>query len=201
MVKEIDRRTLLKSFTVGALGLGSVVAFGDLIDVFAAPGGQKIALARAIILADMSLCSGCRICEMVCANMNSMGRNASSLARISIEKDYLKGEYKPKLCHQCADPPCLKSCPVNALQVDKKSGTYARVVREEICIGCRSCVEACEKYFQPPRATFDDDREKSIKCHLCFGDPQCVKFCPLGVLRVERSEKGFLVGYPVTQGD
>ena len=62
MVKEIDRRTLLKSLTVGALGFGSVVAFGDLIDVFAAPGGQKIALARAIILIDMSLCSGCRIC-------------------------------------------------------------------------------------------------------------------------------------------
>jgi len=201
MVKEIDRRTLLKSLSIGALGLGSVVAFGDLVDVFAAPDGRKIALARAIILADMSLCSGCRICEMVCANLNSGGRNASSLARISIEKDYLKGDYKPKTCHQCADPPCLNACPVDAIKVDKKSGTYARVVNEKLCIGCRSCVEACQKYFQPSRATFDDDREKSIKCHLCFGDPQCVRFCPLGVLRIERSKKGFLVGYPVIQGD
>src|SRR4030042_1726145 len=156
MVKEIDRRTLLKSLSIGALGLGSVVAFGDLVDVFALPNGRKIALARAVILAEMSRCSGCRICEMVCANLNSGGRNASSLARISIEKDYLKGEYKPKTCHQCADPPCLKACPVNAIKVDKKSGTYARVVHEGLCIGCRSCIEACQKYFQPPRATFDD---------------------------------------------
>jgi hypothetical protein len=28
-----------------------------------------------------------------------------------------------------------------------------------------------------------------------------VKFCPLGVLRMERSEKGLLVGYPVIKED
>jgi len=201
MAREVNRRTVLKSLTVSALGLGSVVAFGDLISVFALPDGQKVALARAVILADMSLCSGCRICEMVCANLNSMGRNSTSLARLSIEKDYLKGDYQPKLCYQCAEPPCLKACPVDALHVDKKSGTYARVVNEKVCIGCGACVEACESHFHPSRATFDAERQKSIKCHLCFGDPQCVKSCPLGVLRVERSKKGLLVGYPVIQGD
>jgi Fe-S-cluster-containing dehydrogenase component len=201
MDREIDRRTLLKTFTVGALGLGSVVAFGDLIEVFALPDGRKVALARAAILADMSLCSGCRICEMVCANLNSRGRNGTSLARVLIEKDCLRGDYQPKLCYQCADPPCLRGCPVDALQVDKKSGTYARIVNEKRCIGCRSCIEACQSYFSPSRATFDDDSQKAIKCHLCFGDPQCVKFCPLGVLRVERSKKGLLVGYPAIPGD
>lgn len=201
MVKKVDRRTLLKSLALSALGVGSVVAFGDLIHVFALPNGRKVALARAAILADMSLCSGCRICEMVCANLNSMGRNTSSLARISIEKDYLRGNYKPKVCYQCAEPACLDECPMEAVQVDRKSGTYARVIDEKLCIGCQACVEACRGHFQPPRATFDAEREKAIKCHLCFGDPQCVKFCPLGVLRMERSKKGLLVGYPVIQGD
>jgi hypothetical protein len=28
-----------------------------------------------------------------------------------------------------------------------------------------------------------------------------VKFCPLGVLRMERSEKGLFVGYPIIQED
>ena len=44
-------------------------------------------------------------------------------------------------------------------------------------------------------------KEKAFKCHLCFGDPQCVKLCPFGALKMERSEKGFLVGFPVIKED
>jgi carbon-monoxide dehydrogenase iron sulfur subunit len=197
MAKEVDRRTLLKGLTLSALGFGSVVAFGDLLESFALPNGQKIALAKAAIFADKTLCSGCRVCEMVCANFNSGGRNASSLARISVEKEYVKGDYQPKVCYQCADPPCLKACPVGALRVDSLRGTYARIIDERTCIGCQECIKACQQYFRPSRPRFDVQKQKTIKCHLCFGEPQCVKFCPLGVLRLERSEKGFLVGYPV----
>ena len=198
MTKEVDRRTLLKGLTLSALGLGGVVAIGDLLEILTLSDGQKVALAKAVIFADRSLCSGCRICEMVCANLNSGGRNASSLARISIEKEYLKGDYQPRTCRQCTDPPCLKACPVTALQVDRQTGTYARVIDERVCIGCQKCVKACHQYFRPSRSVFDPQGKRAIKCHLCFGEPQCVKFCPLGVLRLERSEKGFLVGYPMT---
>ena len=201
MAKELDRRTLLKGFTFSALGFGSLVAFGDVLDSFALPNGQKIALAKAAIFADKTLCSGCRTCEMVCANFNSGGRNSSSLARISIEKEYVKGDYQPKVCYQCADPPCLKACPVGALRVDSLRGTYARIIDEETCIGCQRCIKACQQYFRPPRPRFDVQKQKTIKCDLCFGEPQCVKFCPLGVLRLERSEEGFLVGYPMMTED
>jgi len=197
MPKEVDRRTLLKGLTLSTLSLGSVVAFGDLLDVLAFPNGVKVALAKAVIFADKALCSGCRICEMVCSDFNSRGRNASSLARIFIEKEYLKGDYQPKVCYQCADPPCLKACPVGALRVDSLQGTYARIIDERTCIGCQECIKACQQYFRPSRPRFDVQKQKTIKCHLCFGEPQCVKFCPLGVLRLERSEKGLLVGYPV----
>ncbi|HEX9157823.1 MAG TPA: 4Fe-4S dicluster domain-containing protein [Syntrophales bacterium] len=201
MSKEVGRRTVLKGITLGAFGLGSVVAVADLLEVLTFPGGQKVALAKGVILADKSLCSGCRICEIVCANVNSAGRNSPSLSRILLEKEYLRGEYQPKVCHQCADPPCLKACPVAALQVDRQRGTNARVIDERVCIGCQKCVEACRLHFRPARPRFDAQKHRSIKCHLCFGDPQCVKYCPLGVLRMERSEKGLLVGYPVIQED
>ena len=201
MAKEIDRRTLLKGFTFSALGFGSLVAFGDVLESFALPNGQKIALAKAAIFADKTLCSGCRTCEMVCANFNSNGRNSPSLGRISIEKEYVKGDYQPKVCYQCADPPCLKACPVGALRVDSLKGTYARIIEEEACIGCQKCIKACQQYFRPPRPRFDVQKQRTIKCHLCFGEPQCIKFCPLGVLKLERSEKGFLVGYPVMTED
>jgi len=201
MTKEIERRTVLKGFTLGIAGLGSVVSLGKLLEILTFPNGQKLALTKAVILADKSLCSGCRVCEMVCSNFNSGGRNASSLSRILLEKEYLRGDYQPKVCHQCADPPCLKACPVAALQVDRQKGTYARIIDERVCIGCQKCVEACKQYFKPSRPRFDAQKHRSVKCHLCFGDPQCVKFCPLGVLRVERSEKGLLVGYPVIKED
>jgi len=201
MTREVERRTVLKGFTLGALGLGSVISLGKFLEVITFPNGQKVALAKGVILADKSICSGCRVCEVVCANFNSGGRNAPSLSRILLEKEYLRGDYQPKVCHQCADPPCLKVCPVTALQVDRQKGTYARIIDERVCIGCQKCVEACQQFFKPSRPRFDVQKQRTVKCHLCFGDPQCVKFCPLGVLRIERSEKGLLVGYPVIKED
>jgi protein NrfC len=183
MAKEVDRRSFLKGLALGAVALGDVVAFGDLLWAATLPNGQRVALARMAIFVDKALCCGCRVCEMVCSNLNSEGRNTSSLARISIEKEYIKGDYGPKVCNQCSDPACLEACPVGALHVDERSGTFARVIDESSCIGCQQCIEACQQHFRPPRPKFDEQKQKSIKCHLCFGDPQCVKFCPMGVLR------------------
>lgn len=201
MARELDRRTFLRRCTLGACGLGSIIAFGDLLDVHAVSNGQQVPLAKAVILVDKTLCSGCRTCEMACANFNAAGQNSYSHTRILLEKEYLEGNYQPRVCYQCADPQCLKACPENALHVDRSSGTFARIIDEEKCIGCEACVEACGRHFRPPRSRFDPQKEKAFKCHLCFGDPQCVKLCPFGALKMERSEKGFLVGYPVIKED
>lgn len=200
-LQDGERRTVLKGLTLGTFGLASIFTMGNLLEVFTFPNGQEIALAKAVLIADKSLCSGCRICEMVCANFNSPGRNSPSLARLMIKKDYIKGDYEPKVCHQCADPPCLRSCPVAALQIEKRKSTYTRVIDERACIGCQKCIQACQNHFQPSRLKYDAERYRTIKCHLCWGNPQCVKFCPLGALRLERSAEGLMVGFPVIRGD
>ncbi len=196
-----ERRTVLKALTLGTFGLASIFSMGNLVEILTFPNGQRVALAKAVIVADKSLCAGCRICEMVCANFNTLGRNSAALARLIIKKDYLKGDYEPKVCHQCADPPCLQACPVTALQVEMGKGTYARIINERVCIGCQRCVQACANHFQPARLKFDPFRHRTIKCHLCWGDPQCVKFCPLGVLRLVKSDQGLMIGYPVREDD
>jgi len=156
MAKDIDRRIFLKGLTLSALAVGDVFAFGDLLWAATLPNGQKVALAKMAILVDKSLCCGCRVCEMVCSNSNCEGRNSSSLARLSVEKKYIEGDFGPKVCYQCSDPPCLKVCPVGALQVDERSGTFARIIDDSLCIGCQQCIEACQQHFRPSRPKFDE---------------------------------------------
>lgn len=193
----MDRRAALKTFLLGTTALTGTVALGGLLEILTLPDGRKVALAKGVVLADPNVCSGCRVCEVVCSNVNSQGKNTSSLSRLVLQKDYLKGDYQPKTCYQCSDPPCLKACPVSALQIDRRSRTDARVIDERACIGCQQCVAACGQYFDPPRPRFEAEAQRVIKCHLCFGDPQCVRYCPLGALRLERSESGLVIGYPI----
>ncbi len=196
----VTRREFLRNGTAGILSLVAAVAVGGVLDTITFPDGTRIALAKGAVLADKSACSGCRTCEAVCSHYNSDGRNTAALSRVILDKDYVGGNYQPLVCFQCLDPPCLRVCPVAALQVDKQSGTFARVIDERVCIGCKKCLEACDRYFALPRPRFDPEKEITVKCHLCFGDPKCVKYCPTGSLRFERSEKGLRIGYPLVKG-
>jgi len=194
---RLTRRLFLKHLAKGTFVAGGTLVVGKWADLLVLPGERKVVVwPKAVLVATKQLCSGCRTCEIVCAHFNTMGEDTASLARITVRKDYLEGDYEQKVCYQCSDPPCLAVCPVSALHVDEKSGTFARVIDEDRCIGCQRCLRACRKYFDPPRPRFDRRRRVSIKCHLCFGDPQCVKFCNYGALRLERSEKGLKTGYP-----
>ena len=197
---SITRREFIRKGTAGIFSLAAVVAVGDLVWSAESSGEAKIALAKGAVLANKSLCSGCRICEMACANVNGEGRNASALALVILDKDYMNGDYQPRTCFQCVDPPCFFECPVDALKVDKKYGFNTRFIDTDLCIGCQQCLEFCADYFAVPRPRYDADNDICLKCHLCWGDPNCVKHCPTGALRFEKSEKGLRIGYPIMQG-
>ena len=49
MTQEVDRRAVLKGFTLSAFALGSVVGLGGLLEVITFPNGQKVALAKGVI--------------------------------------------------------------------------------------------------------------------------------------------------------
>jgi Fe-S-cluster-containing dehydrogenase component len=81
-------------------------------------------------------------------------------------------------CKQCEGPECLYICPTKALNIDAKTG--ARVIDAAKCIGCQLCLQACPQYPNSP-IRYDAVAKKCLKCDLCGGDPQCVKFCPKSV--------------------
>jgi len=122
------------------------------------------------------LCSGCRICELVCA-IKHFGVNNPKKAAIRVVTAYPHPVLRmPIVCSQCRVPVCAKVCPTDALQrVDGRV-----FLNSDDCISCFKCVEAC-----PFGAIYaHEDCDLPIKCDMCGGEPECVKSCPLNALRL-----------------
>jgi Fe-S-cluster-containing dehydrogenase component len=94
-----------------------------------------------------------------------------------LDKSILRSFFVPKLCNQCAHPPCVQVCPVGATYV---TGDGVVLVNPGTCIGCRYCIQACPygaRYLHPVTRTAD-------KCTFCYHRvtegllPACVEVCP-----------------------
>ena len=70
----------------------------------------------------------------------------------------------------------MNVCPVKAITRDEALD-YVKV-DYDICIGCRACVSACPFGAM----SFDVVDSQVIKCDLCDGEPQCVRFCEVQAL-------------------
>ena len=124
---------------------------------------------RRVLISVPEWCDGCRMCEMVCS-LQHTGSINPSLARIRVIRPKAGGAY-PVVCRQCKDPLCQSACPVpGAMTRDERSG--AAVINEAKCTGCLACVEAC-----PFGAIQVGPNHEILKCDLCGGDPECVKYC------------------------
>lgn len=87
--------------------------------------------------------------------------------------------FVPKLCNQCAVPPCTQVCPVGSTY-QTKDGVV--VIDHDSCIGCAYCIQAC-----PYGARFwDEEFLCANKCDFCYHritkglEPACVLACPTG---------------------
>lgn len=151
----------------------------------------KVPKSKGVLLVNDKMCAGCMSCMYACS-LSHEGVAAPHLSRIRVDNyDYEKWDNSAKPCLQCSDPQCMRYCPCNAIYVDKNTG--ARVINEDLCIGCQECIRHCP--FTPSRIRFDDIKMKAIKCDLCGGDPECVKSCPFGALKYYTNEEGVETGY------
>jgi len=142
---------------------------------------------------DLTKCVGCHTCAVACKAENNTAPQVSPLPvrnGRSISVDWRRvfeierGVY-PKVtkefvtmsCHHCAEPACLKSCPVGAITKRSQDG----IVRIDLdkCNGCKYCVWACP--YGAPR--FNELTKKVEKCTFCYQRidaglaPACVTTC------------------------
>lgn len=165
-------------------------------------------------------CVGCRRCVHACVQENNQSRSPAIqyIRVLKMEKGSINVErshhhyhdaqspdpthyYMPVQCFQCADPPCVKACPIEATW-QEKDGIV--VIDYDWCIGCRYCQAACPYWarrfnFTRPGLSGEElnpemaylsnrPRKKGVmeKCTYCLHRtrqgryPACVEACPTG---------------------
>jgi protein NrfC len=166
--------------------------------------------AAAYLVVDTKKCDGCCSCMAACSLVHE-GEGNYSLSRIQIAQDAF-ARYPEDLqmgqCRQCPTPHCVQNCPSGACHIEVESGNV-RMIDEEKCIGCQTCLSACP--FLPHRPIWNAAKGKSSKCDLCVNAPfwneqggpngkqACIEVCPMQAIKLVKEmpiQKG-TAGYDV----
>jgi molybdopterin-containing oxidoreductase family iron-sulfur binding subunit len=168
---------------------------------------------------NITKCKGYRACVQACINENNLDRKAATqyIRIFEMEDGVIDLEhgdatyeheapaeghfYMGTQCFQCADPPCVKVCPVGATWQEPDGIT---VIDYDWCIGCRYCMAACPYWARRfnwsapevpvaevnPNQHYLSNRARKMgvveKCTFCLHRtrqgrlPACAEACPTG---------------------
>ena len=146
---------------------------------------------------DVSLCIGCRACQVACKQWNQLDAGEPEwtgsyqnhahftdksfrLVRFIEEADDKNGvrwNMMSDVCKHCTEAGCLEACPTGAIYRTE----YGTVnINQDICNGCRYCIPACPFGV----VSFNHDSGTATKCTFCNDrlhnglGPACAKACP-----------------------
>lgn len=126
-------------------------------------------------------CVGCNTCEIACKQEHDLPVGVRWMRVYADSPREIEGKlqlrYLVTHCMHCSQPPCKDVCPVDAIS---KRDDGIVVFDDELCIGCKDCIEACPLGV----VQFDNEKEVAQKCDLCADrlnrglQPACVNACP-----------------------
>jgi len=125
---------------------------------------------KKFVAADLEKCTGCGVCELVCALKREKVYNPR-LSRIKILRLYRLVNISIA-CKLCEHAPCVTACPLDCLVQSEK--TCVILVDEDKCDCCGWCIEACPY----GAVVLNPEKETVMMCDLYDGEPQCVEWCP-----------------------
>ncbi len=160
---------------------------------------------RYAMAIDTNRCFGCQNCAVLCKSANNLPRNVWWNKVVTVggdEMDTATGTYPnntlsyyTKACQHCEQALCVAVCPTGA-SIKREDGIVW--VDNEVCIGCKACIEACpydvrtliegepEYYFDFATGDLDAEPHKNgtvEKCDFCAhridkgGTPACMEIC------------------------
>jgi len=129
---------------------------------------------------DLSLCNGCRACEMICSSFHANPRYSSNnpeRSRIRVVRDPINDIFFPVYAGEYAAAECMGR--------DIYKMEDGKIYEE--CTFCRAACPSREIFHEP-------DSGLPIKCDMCedeppLEEPLCVKWCVTDALTYEEREE------------
>lgn len=142
------------------------------------------------LIVDINKCTGCMACVLTCSFVK-FGIFSPDYSRIRLLKFEDSGVDAPIFCQQCENARCMEACPKDAIVRD--AGTGIIVIDEELCDGCGICLVSCP--YGAISAYYEASKKNRLilKCDLCRGDPQCVKWCETKALQYVSEDEAELI--------
>ncbi|NTU88732.1 MAG: 4Fe-4S dicluster domain-containing protein [Actinobacteria bacterium] len=164
------------------------------------------------IAVDYRRCIGCGSCAVSCkmennvpnevwyCTVNTLGGDSNDAPAGKYGSNTIS--YQPLRCQHCDTPSCVEVCPVGATYKDEETGIVMQDT--DVCIGCKSCIEACPYMavgagvrtyigdtpeflvgFPVGSGQAPNHKANTVeKCNLCYSRiangevPACVEGCP-----------------------